>query len=142
MMMSNYTYTISTKQTYIEVLCIVLSLAVALLLPINRMIEVKSFIYPPGLRNPALRGCRISYLLNKQLDVTTDPENPRNTVSLTPYYFQSILKEGKDTNNNKIIAPHHIHINQLYGVIMAWILRGDVLAKSIYNSTRKKIHCL
>ena len=62
MTMSNYTYTISTKQTYIKVLFIVLSLAVALLLPINRIIEVKSFIYPPGLGDPALRGSsRIIY---------------------------------------------------------------------------------
>ena len=44
----------------IKILFIVLSLAAVLLLPINSIIEVKSFTYPPGLRNPALRGNRIT----------------------------------------------------------------------------------
>ena len=45
---------------YIKVLIIVLSLAAALLLPMSSIIEVKSCTYPPGLRNPALRGNRLS----------------------------------------------------------------------------------
>ena len=39
---------------------IVLSLAAASMLPINRIIEVKSCTYPPGLRDPALRGNRLA----------------------------------------------------------------------------------
>ena len=41
-----------------KILFIVLSLAAALLLPINSIIEVKSCTYSPGLRDPALRGSR------------------------------------------------------------------------------------
>ena len=43
---------------YIKVLIIVFSLAAALLLllPMSSIIEVKSCTYPPGLRDPALRG--------------------------------------------------------------------------------------
>jgi hypothetical protein len=37
-------------------LFIVLSLAAALLLPMSRIIEVKSCTYLPGLHDPALRG--------------------------------------------------------------------------------------
>ena len=42
--------------TYYMKILFIVSLAAALLLPINSIIEVKSFTYPPGLRNPALRG--------------------------------------------------------------------------------------
>ena len=39
-----------------KLLFIVLSLATASMLPIKRLIEVKSCTYSPGLREPALRG--------------------------------------------------------------------------------------
>ena len=44
----------------IKILFIVLSLAAALLLPIKRLTEVKGCTYLPGLRDPALRGSRLS----------------------------------------------------------------------------------
>ena len=51
---------------YIKVLIIVFSLAAALLLllPMSSIIEVKSCTYPPGLRDPALRGNRLSLSIN------------------------------------------------------------------------------
>ena len=52
---------------YIKVLIIVLSLAAALLLPMSSIIEVKSCTYPPGLRDPALRGNRLSLSINHSI---------------------------------------------------------------------------
>ena len=45
---------------YYKIVFIVLSLAAALLLPIKRLLEVKSCTYSPGLRDPALRGNRLA----------------------------------------------------------------------------------
>ena len=55
------------KQLYIKVLFIVLSLAAALLLPINRIIEVKVWTYLPGLCDPARRGNRLSLSINHSI---------------------------------------------------------------------------
>ena len=52
---------------YIKVLIIVLSLAAALLLPMSSIIEVKSCTYPPGLRDPALRGNRLALSINHSI---------------------------------------------------------------------------
>ena len=49
-------------------LFLVLSLAAALLLlPINRIIEVKSFTYPPEPCDPAIRGSRITSSINHSI---------------------------------------------------------------------------
>ena len=47
--------------------CLFLSLAAALLLPINRIIEVNSCTYPPGLCDPALRGSRTTSSINHSI---------------------------------------------------------------------------
>ena len=56
----NLDYFTMVVANIIKVLFIVLSLAAASMLPINIIIEVKSCTYPPGLRDPALRGNRLS----------------------------------------------------------------------------------
>ena len=53
--------------TYYMKILFIVSLAAALLLPINSIIEVKSFTYPPGLRNPALRGSRLLSSINHSI---------------------------------------------------------------------------
>ena len=56
----------STISLY-KVLFVVLSLAAELLLPIKRLIEVRSFTYPPGLCDPTLRGNRLSSSINHSI---------------------------------------------------------------------------
>ena len=74
----------------------------------------------------------LRYLLTKQLDVTTDPEKPKKLFA--PYYFHHPIssKEGEDNNKKKDIKPHHA--NQFYNVMMAWMLQGNFLVPSMYNS--------
>jgi hypothetical protein len=69
----------------VKVLFIVLSLAAASMLPINRIIEVKSCTYPPGLRDPALRGNRSVYIYYKQL----------STAQGWPCYVDRRLQENR-----------------------------------------------
>ena len=41
-----------------------------------------------------------------------------------PSYFHSILKEGEDESKKIDIKPHHVE--QLYGVMMARMLQGNM----------------
>ena len=72
----------------------------------------------------------LRHLLTKQLDITTDPEKPEKRF--VPRYFHPILNEGEDENKKIDIEPHHIE--RLYGVMMARMLKGDASMKDMYST--------
>ena len=52
---------------YNNILFIVLSPAAVLMLPMSRIMVSQKFTYPPGLRDPALRGNRLSSSINHSI---------------------------------------------------------------------------
>ena len=60
-------YLLVQQYYYMKLLFIVLSLAAALLLPMSCIMVSQKFTYPPGLRDPAVRGNRLALSIHHSI---------------------------------------------------------------------------
>ena len=75
----------------------------------------------------------LRHLLTKQLDITTtNPLKPEKRF--VPCFFRPILNEGEAENKKVDIKPHHVE--QLYDVMMARMVQGDIMSVPDMYSTR------
>ena len=128
-----------SKSEHRKILFIVLSLAEALFLIIKSIIEVKKFTYPPGLRNPALRGNRL-HKINKTFEVHSTQYYKARITTVRSYGHDIRKKNKRPIQIESRIESNQIKSNQsimFTNTLVTSLLLSLLLATTTGGSSRQ-----